>query len=177
VIEKVDSESTIQTNKRSLRHIQLLEPAKAVQSVELGPHGFPVEHTEEGAKIEWVPDDEQDDGFRPESVPRNDEEVGAAIDELCDRIWYCACYQAIKAELARGEMKIVESSTDKDYDHVTTIVRESWEGVKRGAKRIENEYGKRNLLGPYSDFEWGMIKGKLSALRWTGGAEWDWLDI
>jgi hypothetical protein len=31
-------------------------------------------------------------------------------------------------------------------------------------------------LGPYTDFEWGMINGKLSALRWVTGSEWDFLD-
>jgi hypothetical protein len=35
--------------------------------------------------------------------------------------------------------------------------------------------GKDNC-GPWTDFEWGMINGKLSALRWALGSEWDMLD-
>lgn len=31
-------------------------------------------------------------------------------------------------------------------------------------------------LGPYSDFDWRMINGKLSALRWVLGDDWDMLD-
>lgn len=39
--------------------------------------------------------------------------------------------------------------------------------------RLEQLYGD---AGPYSDFEWGMVNGKLSALRWVLGSEWDFLD-
>lgn len=31
-------------------------------------------------------------------------------------------------------------------------------------------------LGPYTDFELGMLNGKLSALRWVQGSEWDFHD-
>jgi hypothetical protein len=41
--------------------------------------------------------------------------------------------------------------------------------------RAAIEYAKKNL-GPWDDFEWGMINGKLSALRWVLGDERDVLD-
>jgi hypothetical protein len=41
----------------------------------------------------------------------------------------------------------------------------AWQGALAAAERTENEVGTENL-GPWDDFEWGMINGKLSALRW-----------
>lgn len=31
-------------------------------------------------------------------------------------------------------------------------------------------------LGPYTDFDLGMLNGELSALHWVLGSEWDFLD-
>jgi hypothetical protein len=46
--------------------------------------------------------------------------------------------------------------------------------ARKAARRIEKKYGKRNLR--WDDFEWGMVNGKLSALRWVTGDNWDMLD-
>ena len=51
----------------------------------------------------------------------------------------------------------------------------SWKKALAAAKRTEDEVGLDNL-GPRDDFEWGMLNGKLSALRWVLGDEWDVLD-
>jgi hypothetical protein len=55
------------------------------------------------------------------------------------------------------------------------MVDKTWKGALAAAKRTENEVGIDNL-GPWTDFEWGMLNGKLSALRWVMGDEWDMLD-
>jgi hypothetical protein len=40
----------------------------------------------------------------------------------------------------------------------------------------EKRFGKKNLVPTGSDFDWGMVSGKLSALRWVLGDDWDMLD-
>jgi len=59
--------------------------------------------------------------------------------------------------------------------HQKTTVDTVWEQALAAAKRTEDEVGLENL-GPWDDFEWGMLNGKLSALRWVMGSEWDFLD-
>ena len=44
-------------------------------------------------------------------------------------------------------------------------------------RAAERKYGKRKIRNYYQDdFGWGMLNGKLSALRWVLGDEWDNLD-
>jgi hypothetical protein len=55
------------------------------------------------------------------------------------------------------------------------IQRDIWKGAQAAARKVEAKYGLDDL-GPWSDFAWGMINGKLSALRWVLGDDWDMLD-
>jgi hypothetical protein len=83
-----------------------------------------------------------------------------------------AISQIRKAE-AEFEDKIWYGRKPADVD------AQPWElevkrSVKRSLREMEKKYGKKNLL--VDDFEWGMFNGKLSALRWVLGDEWDMLD-
>ena len=91
--------------------------------------------------------------------PRRLSEIVEAIDELLDKIWY-GRHLSLKYRINEG---------------LDTVNEEIWKGALQAAQRVIDKYGEKNL-GPYSDFEWGMINGKLSALRWALGDEWDMLD-
>jgi len=44
------------------------------------------------------------------------------------------------------------------------------DGALLSVKKAEPELGRGNH-GPYTDFEWEMINGKLSAIRWMWGED------
>lgn len=90
---------------------------------------------------------------------RSDDEIREAIEEFFDKVWYDR-HQQLKQN--------VEDGTE-------TVNPEIWAQAQKAAKKIEAKYPKEEL-GPHSDFDWGMINGKLSALRWVMGDEWDFLD-
>ena len=107
--------------------------------------------------------------------PRRLAEIVGAMDLFLDQVWYSR-HQLLRAGVESGRTKIVEKETFPiPPNQARPIQRDIWEGAKKAAKRVEKERGRKNL-GPWDDFEWGMINGKLSALRWVLGDEWDMLD-
>ena len=92
-------------------------------------------------------------------IKRKRKEVESALEEFFDKVWYD------RHQLLKNQVK----------EKKTKVSPEIWKGARQAAKRVEGKYGLKNL-SPYSDFDWGMINGKLSALRWILGDEWDMLD-
>lgn len=102
-------------------------------------------------------------------------EIVDVIGELLDKIWYNR-HLVLQEKIEQGKVKIVDKETFPVKDHSKRPVqRDIWEGAQLTAKKMEAKYG-RETLGPYSTFDWGMINGKLSALRWALGEDWDMLD-
>ncbi|MEO6837283.1 MAG: PIN domain-containing protein [Ginsengibacter sp.] len=98
--------------------------------------------------------------------PRSLNEILKAEDELTNKIWYNR-HQIRVEKIENGIIKIVtEGGVGNDV-----ILKSIWEGAKKSAKKVEKKYGSENLS--WDDFEWGMLNGKLSALRWVIGEDWD----
>jgi hypothetical protein len=93
--------------------------------------------------------------------PRRLAEISAAEQEMFDRVWHHRSMQREMQLLNDG--KDVEAARD-------------FEIAIRARERVEATYNEPGQLGPYTDFELGMLNGKLSALRWVLGSEWDFLD-
>jgi len=99
-------------------------------------------------------------------------EILAEESELCDKVWYNR-HQVRREQVEAGVIELVEKETfPTPPGKVRPIQRDIWEGALESARKTEGKYGLENL-GPWDDFEWGMINGKLSALRWILGEEWD----
>jgi S-methylmethionine-dependent homocysteine/selenocysteine methylase len=90
---------------------------------------------------------------------RNQSEILEAEQEFFDRVWYDRS-QVLARLMERGERP---------------MNAQIMEMARAAREEVEAKYGKGNL-GPYDEFSWGMISGKLSALRWVLGEEWDVLD-
>jgi PIN domain len=139
---------------KSLYFITLGEALRRVQ---------PAEFADLMIEKEWVEE------------PRRLTEILQAIDELITKVWYNR-HQVSREKIEDGTIMIVEKEPFPVKDHERRpIQRDIWEGALKAAAKVEKRLGLENL-GPWDDFEWGMLNGKLSALRWVLGEDWDMLD-
>jgi pyrimidine deaminase RibD-like protein len=125
---------------------------------ETGPNGFPIGYTPEGDKVEWISDPDDPDGSWPLLLRRGDSAIFAEYDELWHKVWYNR-HQVLMAQVARGDRVI-----GPDQEEIFRTAEEK-------ARALEDKYGKDNLR--WNDFEWGLLSGRMSALSWVLGAEWD----
>jgi PIN domain len=109
--------------------------------------------------------------------PRRLSELLEAEHKLFKQVWYNRHWN-LRVAIERGKHKLVtqeqwDKAGPKRWQNMT--IDTVWEGALAAAKRTEEELGPDDI-GPWSDFEWGMVNGKLSAIRWVLGDEWDMLD-
>jgi hypothetical protein len=88
---------------------------------------------------------------------RSVKRILAAENELFTRVWYG---RKMSAKFYR------DKGTPED------IIR----GMLKAKRKAEKRFGKKSLMeNVKSDWDWGFVSGKLSAIRWVLGEEWDML--
>ncbi len=108
--------------------------------------------------------------------PRDLHEILKAEELLFYQVWYNR-HMNLRWKIEHAKIKVVDHDTwvSNGSNNQKYIIDSVYEGAKRAAAATRKKYGANNF-GPWTDFEWGMVNGKLSALRWALGDEWDMLD-
>jgi hypothetical protein len=106
--------------------------------------------------------DRMDLAFKHEvetSALRRVSEIMAIEQELFARLWY-----------GRSEAAVSDVRPENYSPEV-------WEKARAAVHRLEEQYGAEILReDSESPFNWGMLSGKISAIRWVLGEDWDFLD-
>jgi hypothetical protein len=98
-------------------------------------------------------------------------DIVKAENRLTEIAWYRQ-HMRLREEVTRGNIRVGETAVLPSEGRSRNIQRDIWETAIQAAEKIERRHGLANRVC-WSEFGWGMLIGKLSALRWVLGDEWD----
>lgn len=117
-----------------------------------GPNGHPVGYDDNGDYVEWIPADQpgHEGEIWPMIMRRNDDDIGKEYRRLWDKVWW----------------------NRHMYHHGNPEIKDEVQSGRSAARGIEDRWGKE-FLEPGDDIEWGITLGKMMALAWVLGSDWD----
>lgn len=145
--ELEEAKELVMGKKRKRSKAETIDPP----SEEVGVNGGKIGYLPNGDKVEWIVDEQDDEPF-PMLLRRNDNDILAAYNEFWDKVWW-----------NRHRSIVAREGEDRDNPN--------WSKGEEAARKIEAKYGIENL--DMDDFNFGLLSGKMSALSWVMGSEWE----
>ncbi|MBL0407190.1 hypothetical protein JKG68_24990 [Microvirga aerilata] len=132
-------------------HLLLVIPGQ------LGPNGYPLGYMSDGSITELMPDEEEATATHASTLVRGQNEISLAYKNLWELVWYQRHQESLHQDrLARP---------------LTPTEAEIFERAKETAQRIRETHTIEELN--IDEFDYGLVSGRMSALAWVLGTDWD----